>query len=101
MTGEPRNSAGPGRRSGRPTSSEGRDVRTRLLAAARELFARRGFDAVSTRELARAAGATPAMVHYYFGDKHGLFRALWFHGNWFGNSCRCWCWCGYGCLIDC
>jgi TetR/AcrR family transcriptional regulator len=47
-----------------------------LLAAARELFAQRGFDAVSTRELAQAAGATPAMVHYYFGDKHGLFRAL-------------------------
>jgi AcrR family transcriptional regulator len=76
MTSVPNKSAGPGRRSGRPTTSEGRDVRARLLAAARELFARRGFDAVSTRELARAAGATPAMVHYYFGDKHGLFRAL-------------------------
>ena len=47
-----------------------------MLAAARELFASRGFDAVSTRELADSAGATPAMVHYYFGDKHGLFRAL-------------------------
>jgi AcrR family transcriptional regulator len=66
----------PARRSGRPAGDEGRDVRAHLLTAARELFARHGFDAVSTRQLARSAGATPAMVHYYFGDKHGLFRAL-------------------------
>lgn len=64
------------RRSGRPSSGEGRDVRARLLASARELFARHGFEAVSMRQLARSADATPAMVHYYFGDKHGLFRAL-------------------------
>lgn len=44
--------------------------------AARELFTRYGFDAVSTRQLAAAADATPGMIHYYFGDKHGLYRAL-------------------------
>lgn len=28
------------------------------------------------RHLAREADTTPAMIHYYFGDKHGLYRAL-------------------------
>jgi AcrR family transcriptional regulator len=51
-------------------------VRERLLETALALFTRHGFDGVSMRRLAREAGATPAMIHYYFGDKHGLFRAL-------------------------
>ena len=51
-------------------------VRERLLEAARELFTRHGYDGVSMRRLARDAGATPAMIHYYFGDKQGLYEAL-------------------------
>jgi AcrR family transcriptional regulator len=61
---------------GRPAADDRRAVRERLLEAARELFTRHGYDGVSMRRLARDAGATPAMIHYYFGDKHGLFRAL-------------------------
>lgn len=64
------------RHGGRPTADDPRDVRAQLLAAARELFTRFGFDAVSTRQLAAEAETTPAMIHYYFGDKHGLYRAL-------------------------
>ena len=41
-----------------------------------ELFLARGFAAVSIREIAAAAGATPAMIRYYFGDKLGLYRAM-------------------------
>jgi AcrR family transcriptional regulator len=52
------------------------DVRAALLAAARNLFAGRGFHEVSTREIALAAGVNPAMIHYYFGDKEGLYRAM-------------------------
>jgi AcrR family transcriptional regulator len=66
------NAPGPGR----PAADDRRAVRERLLEAAGELFTRHGFDGVSMRRLAREAGATPAMIHYYFGDKHGLFRAL-------------------------
>jgi AcrR family transcriptional regulator len=51
-------------------------VRADLLAAAREAFGARGFAAVSLRDVAARAGTTAAMVHYYFGDKDGLFAAL-------------------------
>ena len=61
---------------GRPSGQRRRAVRQQLLEAARELFTRHGFEGVSTRRLAREADTTPAMIHYYFEDKHGLFRAL-------------------------
>ena len=51
-------------------------MRAALLAAARELFAQRDFAAVPVRDIARAAGVNPAMVHYHFGDKDGLYRAM-------------------------
>jgi AcrR family transcriptional regulator len=69
--------AGAGRTRGRPAQdSKLPDVRAALLAAARSLFAGRGFHEVSTREIARAAKVNPAMIHYYFGDKEGLYRAM-------------------------
>lgn len=61
---------------GRPARRSDPAARERLLDAAGALFARRGYAAVSIREIARAAGVTSAMVHYYFGDKHGLYAAL-------------------------
>jgi TetR/AcrR family transcriptional regulator len=67
---------GGGRGGGRPAGDDPRDVRAQLLVAARDLFTRHGFNAVSTRQLAAAAKTTPAMIHYYFGDKHGLYRGL-------------------------
>jgi TetR/AcrR family transcriptional regulator len=66
---------GPGR-PGKHARGPQRDLRETLLAAAARLFAARGVEDVSLRELARAADATPAMVHYYFGDKRGLYDAL-------------------------
>jgi len=60
---------------GRPASGDAA-VREALLDAARRLFLARGFAAVSIREIAAAAGATAPMIHYYFGDKLGLYRAM-------------------------
>ena len=57
---------------GRPRAEQALDARQALLDAARELFAREGFDRVSTKRLADEAGVNPAMIHYYFGDKAGL-----------------------------
>ncbi len=61
---------------GRPPVQARDEVRARLGAAARELFALHGFEAVSLRQVSRSAGVTPAMVHYYFGGKQGLWLAV-------------------------
>src|SRR5688572_921306 len=66
------------RRPGRPPAPapRGHAVRARLLRVAQELFAARGYAAVSVRALARAAGVSPAMIAYYFRDKAGLLDAV-------------------------
>jgi AcrR family transcriptional regulator len=62
---------------GRPARNGGDiDVRERILDVAEEQFAKRGFEAVSTRAVAREVGATPAMIHYYFNSKRELFDAV-------------------------
>lgn len=52
------------------------DRREALLDAAGRLFAERGPEPHSLRAVAAAAGVTPALVHYYFGDKRGLTDAM-------------------------
>ena len=46
------------------------------MAAAKELFLKHGFAKVTARQIAAAAHTTPAMIHYYFENKVGLFRAM-------------------------
>lgn len=46
-----------------------------LLVAATELFARRGYDGASVRDITREAGANLAAVGYHFGSKEGLWLA--------------------------
>lgn len=55
-----------------PTES----VRERILEAAREELAARGFEASSVRTIADRAGATPAMINYYFGGKRALYEQI-------------------------
>lgn len=65
------------KKAGRPaTGKEGRDSRQALIEAASELYAARGADAVSVREVAEAAKVSPAMINYHFKDKRGLMRAV-------------------------
>jgi AcrR family transcriptional regulator len=61
------------RRPGRPAGSS--DSRDRILASARELFARNGIAKTSIRAVAAAAGVDSALVHHYFGTKEKLFAA--------------------------
>lgn len=56
--------------------SDGVEARTKLLNAALKLFAEKGFAKTSTREIAQAAEANIAAISYYFGDKAGLYRAV-------------------------
>lgn len=51
-------------------------MRNALLDAASKLFLKHGFERVTARQIAAAAGTTPAMIHYYFDNKLGLFRAM-------------------------
>ncbi len=56
--------------------SDGIQARSHLLTCALKLFAEKGFAKTSTREIALAAGANIAAISYYFGDKAGLYRAV-------------------------
>ena len=61
------------KRPGRPPGPS--DTRDRILASARELFARNGIDKTSIRAIAASAGVDAALVHHYFGTKQQLFAA--------------------------
>lgn len=56
--------------------SDGIEARNRLLDAALALFAEKGFAKTSTREIALAAQINIASISYYFGDKAGLYKAV-------------------------
>ncbi len=62
----------------RPQRSDGEESRERLLHTALRLFAEKGYEKTSTREIASAAGANIGAISYYFGDKAGLYRAVFF-----------------------
>ena len=52
------------------------DCRENIIAAAVPLFAAKGLNGVSVRELASAAGVNLSMISYYFGGKEGLYAAV-------------------------
>jgi len=47
-----------------------------LVLAAGKLFASRGYDAATTREIAALAGCAEGLIHRYFKGKAGLLAAL-------------------------
>jgi AcrR family transcriptional regulator len=59
-----------------PAPEELSGRRARLLKEARRIFAAKGFDKASTREIAAAAEANIGLIAYYFGDKQGLYREV-------------------------
>ena len=54
----------------------GDDTRRRLIATAERLIAENGLQAVSVRDITGAADANSAAIHYHFGSKDGLVRAV-------------------------
>lgn len=70
VTPTPPNSAPVARR------SDGEAAREKLLYSALKLFAEHGFSKTSTRQIAAEAGANVGAIAYYFGDKQGLYRAV-------------------------
>lgn len=51
------------------------DSRDRILRTATALFAEKGYDSVSLRDITAAAGVNISMISYYFGSKKGLYDA--------------------------
>lgn len=51
------------------------DARTRILEAALAEFASKGFDGVSTTDIAKIAGVTQPLIHYHFKTKLSLWQA--------------------------
>jgi AcrR family transcriptional regulator len=50
-----------------------------IMTAAEKLFAEKGFDGTSVRDIAEAAGVNLAMISYYFGSKEKLMEAMFHH----------------------
>jgi AcrR family transcriptional regulator len=51
-------------------------TRAKLLGAAGRMFAERGYQATTVRDICSRAGANVALVNYYFGGKQGLYTAV-------------------------
>lgn len=51
-------------------------IKSRLIEAGKSLFADRGYDGASVREICKMADASSTMIHHYFGSKEGLYDAI-------------------------
>jgi AcrR family transcriptional regulator len=61
----------------RQADDEGvRGTRARLIEAAGQMFAARGFEGATAKEISERAGANPAAVNYHFGGLDGLYEAV-------------------------
>lgn len=52
------------------------DKQLQIIRTAEALFAQKGYEGASVRDIAEAAGVNSAMISYYFGSKEGLIKAL-------------------------
>jgi TetR/AcrR family transcriptional regulator len=52
------------------------NTRDRILDAAEDLFAQKGYSGASIKSIAERAGVTGAMIHYFFHSKEALYQAV-------------------------
>ena len=57
------------------------ETSTTLLEAAKRVLRQKGYAALSTRDVAAAAGVPLSQIHYHFGSKQGLVLALFEYLN--------------------
>lgn len=60
----------------RSARSDGAETRALILQVAGRLFAEKGFDRTTSREICLAAGTNMAAVNYHFGSRDGLYEAV-------------------------
>lgn len=63
-------------RRGRPKGSDSAETRQRIIGAARDDFATRGFNGASVSAIAATADLAPSAVYHYFGGKAALYEAV-------------------------
>lgn len=56
--------------------SNAHDISDRILDAATDLFARKGFDATGIDEISRTAGVTKSLIYYYFKNKGAILEGI-------------------------
>lgn len=61
---------------GRPRDGNPEQTRQGILRAAERSFASAGFVGATTRQVAASASVNVATLHYHFGNKEGLYRAV-------------------------
>ena len=54
-----------------------KNTREIILEAAKEGFAKKGYDGISIDEIARIAGVRKSLIYYYFPSKEALFEEVW------------------------
>jgi len=59
-----------------PKRADGEESRRRIVLAGLNLFAEFGYIKTSTRQIAKEANVNISAIAYYFGDKAGLYRAV-------------------------
>jgi AcrR family transcriptional regulator len=65
-----------GRRRGRPPKSDAGDTKELLLQAALALFADKGFEGTSVRDIARSVGLSESVLYAHFSSKRAIFDAV-------------------------
>lgn len=64
-----------------PQGKHSDDVKQRIIDAAIELFANKGYDASSISDISSSAGVNRALIYYYFKDKRDLYYTILKGGN--------------------
>lgn len=65
-----------GRRRGRPPKSDAGDTKELLLLAALALFADKGYEGTSVRDIARSVGLSESVLYAHFSGKRAIFNAV-------------------------
>jgi AcrR family transcriptional regulator len=62
------------------------DTRDKIFRSAARLFADRGYNGVSVREISELSGVSKPMIYYYFGSKEGIYSELLKTGRDFASE---------------